>query len=164
MQINHTRIDDRLVHGQIVAAWLNDSQADTILVADNKAAGDKMQQTLLKLAVPSRIKLIVETIDGASKLINDPSSKGKALLILRNPETAYSLLEKGVSLDTINVGNISNSKSVVGRTKILQNIFVEPNDVEYLKKIASKGVRLDVRAVPNDKSIDGMELLSKHNL
>ena len=67
----------------------------------------------------------------------------------------------GFRIDSINVGNISNSKSVSGRTKLLNNIYVEQEDVEYLRKIHDFGVRLDVRAVPTDKSVDGMELIAK---
>ena len=157
MKINHTRIDDRLIHGQIVTAWIADSKANTILVADDIVTKNAFQQTILKLAVPSGIKLIISTIDDAAKTINDPNSKGEVLLIVRNPKCAYELLSKGVQIKSINVGNISNSK-------LLQYIFVEPSDVEYLKKINQLGVQLDVRAIPNDKSIDGMELLQKNNL
>ena len=164
MQINHTRIDDRLIHGQIIAAWLAASQADTIVVADDKAASDSLQQTILKMAVPSRIKVVIESIEKVAKTLNDPNSKGHVLLIVRNPECAYKLIEEGVDLSVINVGNISNTKSTVGRTKILQNIFVEPNDVEYLKKLNNKGIHLEVKAVPTDKSIDGIELLTKNGL
>ena len=164
MKINHTRIDDRLIHGQIVTAWIADSKANTILVADDIVTKNAFQQTILKLAVPSGIKLIISTIDDAAKTINDPNSKGEVLLIVRNPKCADELLSKGVQIKSINVGNISNSKSEVGRTKLLQYIFVEPSDVEYLKKINQLGVQLDVRAIPNDKSIDGMELLQKNNL
>ena len=164
MQINHMRIDDRLIHGQIVTAWISDSKANTIMVADDKAAKDSLQQTMLKFAVPSGIKLIINSIEDAAKTLNDPLVKEAVLLIVRNPKCAYELLLKGVSVQSVNVGNISNSKSEKGRKKLLQCIFVEPEDVEYLKKIYDMGIKLDVRAIPNDKSIDGMDLLTKNGL
>lgn len=164
MQINHMRIDDRLIHGQIVTAWISDSKANTIMVADDKAAKDSLQQTMLKFAVPSGIKLIINSIENAAKTLNDPLIKEAVLLIVRNPKCAYELLLKGVSVQSVNVGNISNSKSEKGRKKLLQFIFVEPEDVEYLKKIYDMGIKLDVRAIPNDKSIDGMDLLTKNGL
>ncbi len=161
MKINHMRMDDRLIHGQIVTAWIKDSHADTILLADDKAAGDPTQQMILKFAVPAGIKLIIVTMKEAYQIICDDSKKGNALLIVRNPKTACELFEMGFRIDSINVGNISNSKSVSGRTKLLNNIYVEQEDVEYLRKIHDFGVRLDVRAVPTDKSVDGMELIAK---
>lgn len=162
MIIKHMRIDDRLIHGQIVTVWISDSKANTILVADDKAAGDSMQKTILKLAVPSGIKLIISTLSEAVEMINNPSRKEEILLIVRNPKSAYDLLQLGVKVSKINVGNISNTKSSVGRTKLMQYIFVEPDDVAYLKKIADLGVQLDIRAIPTEKSTDGIELL-KHN-
>jgi len=158
------RIDDRLIHGQIVTAWISDSKANTIMVADDKAAKDSLQQTMLKFAVPSGIKLIINSIEDAAKTLNDPLIKEAVLLIVRNPKCAYELLLKGVSVQSVNVGNISNSKSEKGRKKLLQFIFAEPEDVEYLKKIYDMGIKLDVRAIPNDKSIDGMDLLTKNGL
>lgn len=161
MKINHMRMDDRLIHGQIVTAWIKEAQADTILLADDKAAGDPTQQMILKFAVPAGIKLIIVTMKEAYRIICDEGQKGNALLIVRNPQTAYELFDLGFRIDAINVGNISNSKSKTGRTRLLSNIYVEQNDVDYLKKIHDLGIRLDVRAVPNDKSVDGMELISK---
>ena len=161
MKINHMRMDDRMIHGQIVTAWIKESQADTILLADDKAAGDPTQQMILKFAVPAGIKLIIVTMKEAYQIICDDSKKGNALLIVRNPKTAYELFDMGFRIDAINVGNISNSKSQTGRTRLLSNIYVEQTDVEYLRKIHDLGIRLDVRAVPTDKSIDGMELISK---
>lgn len=161
MRISHMRMDDRLIHGQIVTAWIKEAQADTILLADDKAAKDPTQQMILKFAVPNGIKLLIVTMKEAYQIICDDSQKGTALLIVRNPETAYELFSMGYHIDSINVGNISNSRSKTGRTRLLSNIYVEQNDADYLRKIHELGIRLDVRAVPTDRSINGMELLEK---
>lgn len=161
MTVSHMRIDDRLIHGQIVTAWISDSKAGAIIVADDAAAKDPTQQMLLKLAVPAKIKLIVASVEKAAELLKTDGSDTKVLLIVRNPKTALALLEQGFYIERINVGNISNAKSAVGRKRLLPYIYVEPLDVENLKAIAQKNISLDVRAVPNDKSIDGLALISK---
>ena len=162
MIIKHMRIDDRLIHGQIVTVWIADSKANTILVADDKAATDSMQKTILKLAVPSGIKLIISTLSEAAEMINNPNKTEEILLIVRNPKSAYELLQRGVHVSELNVGNISNTKSTVGRKKLMQYIFVEPDDADYLIKIAEQGIRLDVRAIPTEKSTNGLELLKNN--
>ena len=131
MVVSHMRIDDRLIHGQIVTAWISDSKAGEILVADDMAAKDPTQQMLLKLAVPAKIKLTIVSI------------------------------ERGFYIESVNVGNISNAHSMVGRKRLLPYIYVEPEDIANLTAIAEKNIRLDVRAVPNDKSIDGLALIYK---
>lgn len=64
MKVTVMRIDDRLIHGQIVTRWIDYAEAKKILVVDDKAAADSMQQMLLKLAVPSGITLDVRAIPG----------------------------------------------------------------------------------------------------
>lgn len=162
MTINHMRIDDRLIHGQIITAWITDSHADGILLADDVAAGDPTLQMILKLAVPENIKLTIATIDEAAALLADDSKSGSVLLIVRSPKTAMELFDKGVTVPSVNVGNISNNRSEVGRTKLLNHIFVEPDDVKYLKQMHDKGIELDLRAVPTDKAVDGIKLLAKN--
>lgn len=91
MVVTHMRIDDRLIHGQIVTAWISDSKAEEILVADDMAAKDPTQQMLLKLAVPAKIKLAIVTVEKAAELLKEDQSDTKVLLIVRNPKTALDL-------------------------------------------------------------------------
>ncbi|MEG0034777.1 MAG: PTS sugar transporter subunit IIB [Bacilli bacterium] len=162
MPVTVMRIDDRLIHGQIVTRWIAAAEADVILIADDKAASDSTQQMLLKLVAPTSIKLLIKSLKESAEILADKEqSKGKILLMVRNPQSALELLNLGFQIDTINVGNISNSKSETGRTKLLNYVFVEENDVICLKEISKKGVGLDIRAVPNDKTINGLDLISR---
>ena len=162
MNITVMRIDDRLIHGQIVTKWIDYANEKKIIVADDKAAGDPMQQMLLKLAVPSGVKLEILTKADALKMIQEDTSSINVLLMVRNPKEANSLLEMGLKVDTINVGNISNSKSETGRKKMLDFIYLEQQDVEELQSIGAKGVTLEIRAIPTDRSKDILELIKKH--
>ena len=116
---------------------------------------------LLKLAVPAKIKLTIVSVEKAAELLKTDQSDTKVLLIVRNPKTALDLFERGFYIESVNVGNISNARSTVGRKRLLPYIYVEPEDIANLTAIAEKNIRLDVRAVPNDKSIDGLALISK---
>lgn len=139
MSVTTMRIDDRLIHGQIVTRWIADAQADTILIADDMAAGDATQQMLLKLVAPANINLLIKTINEAAQLLaSSELDDKKVLLMLRNPATALALCNLGFHIDTINVGNISNARSETGRKKLLSFIFVEAQDVECLKALAAK--------------------------
>ena len=162
MNITVMRIDDRLIHGQIVTKWIDYANAKKIIVADDKAAGDPMQQMLLKLAVPSGVKLEILTKADALKKIQEDTSSINVLLMVRNPKEANSLLDMGLKIDTINVGNISNSKSETGRKKMLDFIYLEQQDVDELQAIGAKGVTLEIRAIPTDRSKDILEMIKKH--
>ena len=162
MVVSHMRIYDRLIHGQIVTAWIKDSGANVILVADDAAAKDATQKMLLQLATPKHVKLLVESITNAGKILADNTLGDNVLVIVRNPKTAFDLFETGFKIDTLNVGNISNSKSITGRKRLLPFIYLEEQDFQNLKKIADLGIRLDIRSVPTDHSIDGLDFITKN--
>lgn len=164
MNVKNFRIDDRLIHGQIVTQWIADSAAKKIIVADDKAAADPTQQMLLKLTVPGGITLDILSIKAAAALLASDEGDQNVLLIVRNPKAAYELVDLGFTPKSINVGNISNSRSEVGRTRLLAFIYVEPDDVTYLRKLMERGIELEIRAVPADKPIDVDELLRKNSL
>ncbi|HJB54419.1 PTS system mannose/fructose/N-acetylgalactosamine-transporter subunit IIB [Olsenella sp. An188] len=164
MNVTNFRIDDRLIHGQIVTQWIADSAAKRIVVADDRAAADPTQQMLLKLTVPGGISLDILTIADAAELLARDESEQNVLLIVRNPKAAYELVEAGFSPKSVNVGNISNSRSEVGRKRLLAFIYVEPDDVAYLRKLMERGIELEIRAVPADRPIDVDELLRKNSL
>lgn len=161
MNINVCRIDDRLIHGQIVTKWIKEANAKMIIVVDDKAASDKMLQTILKFAVPAGIQLQILNKEDAVKTVAEDTSNTNVLMLVRNPKEANLLVEMGMKLDSIIVGNISNSKSKVGRTQLLDYIYVEPDDVEALKSLNAKGVHLEVKAVPEECAKDPMELIAK---
>ncbi|MEG1301729.1 MAG: PTS sugar transporter subunit IIB, partial [Erysipelotrichaceae bacterium] len=125
MKITVMRIDDRLIHGQIVTRWIDYANAKMIMVVDDAAAGDKMQQMLLKFAIPSGIKLEILTKADALARINNDETNTNVLLMIRNPKEANSFVDMGFKIDQINVGNISNSKSATGRKQMMDFIYLE---------------------------------------
>ena len=161
MEISVFRIDDRLIHGQIITAWIAYADAKTIIVADDKAAADSFSQSLLKMATPDSIDLKILSVDEAVNVIKSDKENGKALLLMRGPESALKMIRAGVRKDQINVGNMNMKK---GKTKVLGNLWVFPEDVENIKKIYETGVTMEVRAVRNERSQDVMELLKKAKL
>lgn len=158
MDITIFRIDDRLIHGQVITAWIAYADAKTIIVADDNAAKDEFQQSLLKMATPDSINLNILSIQDTVELLKTDTSSTKALLLVRTPLGAYDILNAGIKINSINIGNLNMKKNKI---KILGNFWVTQEDVDYLHKISEKGVKLEVRAVPNERSQDVVELLKK---
>lgn len=161
MTVNLVRIDDRLIHGQIVYSWIESSKADTILIADDFAAVDKTQQLMLRLVAPKSMGFAIKSIEETVPYLQELEDK-KVFIIVRNPESMLKLLDSGFTTDYVNLGNISASKSVTGRKTLLKNIHVEQNDVDCIKAIAEKGVKIEIQLVPDDKAIDAIELINKN--
>lgn len=162
MRVTVMRVDDRLIHGQIITRWIDYAEAKRILVVDDKAAGDSIQQMLLKLAVPSGIKLEILSKEDGIKRIQTDTNNDNVLLLMRNPEEARQFLKMGFEIKTINIGNISNSKSETGRKKVLDYIYLEERDAAAMRELLKMGIQLDVRAIPTERPKDGAELLKKY--
>jgi mannose/fructose/sorbose-specific phosphotransferase system IIB component len=161
MEIGLFRIDDRLIHGQVITAWISYANATSVVVADDKSAGDDFQKRLLKMVTPDTIDLRIVTVAEAIELFTDDDTSERALLLVRGPKQALELVRAGVRVDQINVGNMNMKK---GKTKILSNLWVFPEDVEAIEDIYQEGVALEVRAVPSEHSQDVLELLRKNGL
>lgn len=161
MNVSVFRIDDRLIHGQVITAWIAYAEAKTIVVADDKAAKDEFQQSLLKMATPDSINLKILSVEDAVSYIRSEEDDGKVLLLMRGPEQALQFVKAGLTEHVINIGNMNMKK---GKSKVLGNFWVFPEDAESIKEIYELGVKMEVRAVPNERSQDVLELLKKNNL
>jgi mannose/fructose/N-acetylgalactosamine-specific phosphotransferase system component IIB len=158
MEIRVFRIDDRLIHGQIVTAWLQHSGADQIVVADDQASRDAFQTSLLQMATPPGVKLSVLPLDEAIVYLTSTDDTGKVLLLARGPAQALQIAEGGVPLTEINVGNL-NMKP--GKQKILNEMWLDQADVDALKALAARGIVLEQRVVPSDRRQDTIQLISR---
>ena len=91
--IKMLRIDDRLLHGQVVFMWTKQLNIKGIIVANDELVQDPIQSLAMKLAVPEQIKLLIKSVEEASRLIQDPrSAKMNILLVMKSPADAARLL------------------------------------------------------------------------
>lgn len=161
MIIKEARIDDRLIHGQIVTAWIQETKAKAILVADNKAASDEFTQKLLKMVVPQGIQLIIQPLKVAAALVKRDVSEVPVLLIVRSAAEALELLRLGVSVDHWTLGNITGRKSDQERVNVLKYVWATQSDADALKEIRDAGVEVRAQSVPSERSYDIIDLLDK---
>lgn len=158
--IIHVRIDERLIHGQVATMWTNNLKASRIMVVDDNAAKDDMVKMSLKLATPDGVKLsILSANKAAANILAGKYEDQKVFLIAKRPAALINLIESGVELKQINVGNMSHSD---GKVKITNTISVTKEDIAAFKKLKDMGVKLTAQLVPSYPSEDFMELLEKN--
>lgn len=158
-KLAHVRIDDRLIHGQIIASWLNIIHCSTIVVADDKAAKDSLQSMMLQMACPSGITLKILPIAEARDFLVSPAlDRTKTLLILRNAESALRLTEVDLGITEINVGNVSSGG---GRKKYSKSVWLNDADIAAFTQLHDRGISLEVRIVPSDKGTDLIRMIRK---
>lgn len=149
MAIEVVRIDDRLIHGQIVQGWLKVIQVDKILLISDEVAEDKMQQILLSMAMPSNVKLVVKNVKDASyELLNDVYDKDKLMVLFSNPQDIVKVLDNGFKFKSINVGGMHFTH---GKVQILKNLSVDKEDIISFMKLIENGIELEARILPSDE-------------
>lgn len=157
MNIALVRIDDRLIHGQVVIGWIPHSRAEVVLVASDSAAADETQALLMRMAVPDSVELRVETVEGAARTLVGSSADARRVLVLApGPAEILRLLEKGAAFTSVNVGGLHFT---AGRVQLGKAIFLSDDDKDALRRIAERGVALEGRALPGDRADDILELL-----
>ena len=152
MAIALLRVDDRLVHGQVVEGWLPTLKADLIVVVSEAAAADPVQAALMKMAMPSTVGLLVLGINEAVHALSSPQMAARrALVLVPGPAEALALLKKGVAVDRVNVGGLHFT---IGKVQLGRALFLDEKDKDALREIAARGVRLEGQPLPSDPEED----------
>ncbi len=154
------RIDDRLIHGQVVTGWVKALGLNSIIVANDKLIKDSYKIEVIKLAVPSEIHLEFLRIKEAAEAIKKNKWKDyQTILLVESPEDAYKLVKLGCKFDTINVGGLHYRE---GRVQITSNIAVDETDKKFLYALSDAGIRLEGRALPSDEAYNVIKALNSH--
>lgn len=152
MGIALLRVDDRLVHGQVVEGWLPSLKADLIVVVSDAAAADPVQAALMKMAMPPSVGLLVVTVADAAKTLASPQMAARrALVLVPGPAEALALLKQGVAVDRVNVGGLHFT---VGKVQLGRALFLDEKDKTALREISARGVRLEGKPLPSDPEED----------
>lgn len=144
------RVDNRLVHGQVLEAWLPALDAHGILVADDEAAGNVLARSAMALAIPPGVNFEVLRVEAAAGLLR-PGGKGpqapRTLVLLRDVRDAVALSEAGVPVPQLNLGNVHFGR---GRKQVSPSVFLDAGELDALEKLSRAGTQVEVRAVPSE--------------
>lgn len=150
------RIDDRLIHGQVMTAWVQYTGANHIIIVDDQTAADDFVRSVITMAVPRGIGLdILSVKDGADYLKKVKENK-KIIILAKVPETFLALIEDDVDIKEVIIGGMGASKV---RHKFYKNISVTEQERETFRKIVSHHVKLRIQVIPDERSVSVDKLL-----
>lgn len=143
------RIDNRLIHGQIIETWLPYTGAAQLIVANDELAGDALRQEIMSLAIPNDVTVVFSRIEGLIQSWARLSKNGRpdVLILFSNCQDARRAHELGLAFEGLNIGNLHYSP---GKKQICAHVAISGEDQSCLEYFSRKGVRLDFRSVPND--------------
>lgn len=142
-----TRIDSRLIHGQVVEAWLPHLKVNRVVVADDAAASDALVGAAMKLAVPPavdvQLRRVAEVDFGALSADAVPT-----LVLLRDVDGVVHAREHGLPDGPLNVGNVHMGP---GREAVTRSVFLTPSERDTLVDLGAHGMAVTIQALPSEK-------------
>ena len=159
MAIIATRIDGRLIHGQVANLWTGKLNITRIMVIDDEVAQNDIEKHGLKLACPPGVKLSILPVQKAAEnILAGKYDSQRLLIVARYPERFLRLVNYGVELKELNVGNMSQTPET---RSVTRSINVVDKDIADFDALQAKGVKLIAQMVPNDPAKDFMPQLDK---
>ncbi|MBD9865714.1 PTS sugar transporter subunit IIB [Enterococcus faecalis] len=156
--VKMVRIDERLIHGQ-GQLWIKSLGVNLVICADDKAATDSTQQTLMKTVVPSEVGIRFWNIERTAKVIWKASPEQSIFMVVSSPKDVLALAEQGFPVGEVNVGNIHAKE---GKEKVSQFIYLGEEDKAALRTLRDKyGCTFNTKTSP--VSNDGAQSLDALN-
>ncbi|MBD3185052.1 hypothetical protein GF312_22405 [Candidatus Poribacteria bacterium] len=158
------RIDDKLLHAQIMWGWAQALKASTVVIANDKAAGDELRKGCLMMAVKGSespenhpVVKILHLEEAVNMIKNLDDKTERTILVVSKPADLLFLMGKGISIKNVSVGWMSSRPD---RENILQTISVDKNDIQAFRRLSQKGVNLTYQRSPSDTGENMMDYIN----
>lgn len=150
MKFALARIDNRLIHGQVMEAWVPYVKADCIVVANDAVAASPLKKAMMEACVPSSLRLFVGSLaEIAEKLCAGEIKTMRTLLLLENASDALQLYRHGVHYERLNLGNMHAAQ---GKVAVSCTLCIDSSDIEDLKDLEKSGVEITAQCIPQDSA------------
>lgn len=159
MAISLVRIDDRLIHGQVVEGWMPRISSTCVVVACDRVARDFIQRSVMELAAPARMKVVIDEVGRVVERINGHEfDADQVLLLFASPDDMLRAMEMGLQCDKLNVGGLHYRP---GSRQIADALCVEACDVKAFAALVEKGVHVYFQPLPDERPVDIMQVIDK---
>lgn len=159
MDIALVRIDNRLVHGQILEAWVPFLRASCIVVVDDQVASDFFQETVIRMAVPREVEVIISGLKEFAEAYPFTQGRGKKTIVLFSTVSAALAVHRlGFRFAKLNIGNVYNENC---RLCCTPSVLLSDMDVSDITSLHDEGVQIEVRRVPREKPVDFYDIIQK---
>lgn len=149
------RIDDRLIHGQVMTAWLKTIPAKEIMVIDDGVAKDDFMKTVITMSAPVGTHVAVNSIDQAIERFNKGLDE-VTIALVKTPMTIKKMIEAGIQFEAVNIGGLGMAP---GRRILFKNISASQEERDALKEMIDAGINVKIQIIPAEKITDVYNLL-----
>ncbi len=158
-KINLIRIDSRLIHGQVITKWVKVAHANRIIIVDDALANDEFMSDVYTMAAPKGVSVEILSIEKAlEEWEKNKLGDGTILLLFKDVATCYELFKRGFPMEQVQIGGLA---SAPGRVTVLRAVSFDKQDVEQLKEMEEKGVKVVLHIIPEESKVEFKEAIKK---
>lgn len=156
MNLLLSRIDERLIHGQVMTRWITGLYITRIILVDDKIANDDFMVDVLMLSAPVGVEVKALTVKDALNFIQTETSSAKTMLLFKDIRYVKALAEGGFMVPKLDIGNIGSSPV---RKAVTREVFMSPEEQEIARHLNAMGMYIYIQKLPSDREQDLMALL-----
>ena len=154
------RIDDRLIHGQVVMGWGHALSPDRIILYHGEIARNPWERKLCECSyADSGVRVCVCSLEQSLQYFqSEEFAREKTILLVESPKDLLHLLACGIQISAVNVGGMHFRE---GKVKLNSYIYVDAEDIEFFRRISERGIKIEGQDVPTAKKVDVMSMIKK---
>ena len=159
MQPQLFRIDDRLIHGQVVLGWAKPLNSKFILLCDEVIASSDWEKDLYLSCVADGLSALVFGVDDTCTYLQNPNNElDKTIVLVKSPQVVFDLIAGGFKPDSINIGGLHFMGT---RKEYLPYVFMDQKEIKDLNRLIKKNIQIYCQDVPTGKKYMIQDIISQ---
>ena len=147
----HIRVDDRLIHGQVATRWATGLKVNRIMIIDDAVAVNETEKSILRMAAPAGVYTSILQFEKALANIKNGNYAGqRVMLVVKSPVILVKMMEAGINLLPVNIGNMSNRP---GTTQYKKSISMTEDEKAAVEKLLQSGIKVTAQMVPDEPDV-----------
>lgn len=154
------RVDSRLIHGQVITKWVNQTNADRIIVVSEMLKKDPFMLNIYMMAAPPNIKIdVFDNENITSEWVKNKLGRGNIIVLFGDLKSTLKAIQDGFEIDTLQIGGLGGGPN---RKVVYQNITLDDDDIVILKELEKRNVNIIFQTIPEDKPLPLEEVYIKY--
>lgn len=147
MSIALTRVDFRLIHGQVITRWLKQCDINEIVTIDTPLSKDDFMQEVFKMAAPKGVKIRILSVEEAIEAQdNQEFERNRILLLFKNVQELHAAVQAGLKLEEVQIGGLGGGP---GRKAVNNAITLDRTDADLLLALEAGGIKIYFQTTPD---------------
>ena len=157
MDVQLFRIDDRLIHGQVVLGWAKPLKSERILLCDEEVSQSEWEKELYCSCVPNHLQALVCNVDETTAILSTKiKPEDKTIVLVKDPKVVMDIVNRGYVPGRVNLGGLHFSDH---RKKYLSYVYLNDEEIQQLHWLLDKGIKIYCQDVPTSRSLNVLDVI-----